>query len=144
MASIIVAVTANEYMFHLSAARSTMKNGNALSLPSEISDTIKLALWKSDTMPDDFFATRCKIRLAKNGNTVTGGYIVLDGVLMGLFANGCPGSWLLGQAHKDGASKLDCFDGFLVSFYGKHGWKETSRAANWTAGQPDVVWMARN
>jgi hypothetical protein len=40
-----------------------------------------------------------------------------------------------------GANVLDCFDGFLVEFYTKHGWREYDRAPNWTPGNPDVVFL---
>jgi hypothetical protein len=43
--------------------------------------------------------------------------------------------------HK-GASKLDCFDGFLPEYYKQFGFLETERVANWTAGEPDVVFMS--
>lgn len=37
---------------------------------------------------------------------------------------------------------LDCFDGHLTNLYGKHGFKETHREKNWTAGEPDIVYMS--
>lgn len=37
--------------------------------------------------------------------------------------------------------KLDCFDGYLPGFYGSAGFSETARFANWTEGEPDVVFM---
>lgn len=42
---------------------------------------------------------------------------------------------------KMGGTNLDCFDGGLVKLYGKHGWKEVRREANWAPGGPDVVFM---
>jgi len=47
------------------------------------------------------------------------------------------------QAMRRGACHLDCFDGFLVDFYKRHGFVITARQANWTAGEPDVVYMGR-
>lgn len=38
---------------------------------------------------------------------------------------------------------LNCYDGYLVSLYGRYGFVEVAREANWTPGQPDVVYMAR-
>lgn len=42
-----------------------------------------------------------------------------------------------------GAERLDCYDGYLVTLYGRHGFHESSREPNWTPGGPDVVWMSR-
>lgn len=44
-------------------------------------------------------------------------------------------------AKQNGGVKLDCFDGFLTFFYGQLGFKEYARVANWTPGEPDVVYM---
>lgn len=44
-----------------------------------------------------------------------------------------------GEIH--GASHLDCFDGPLVRLYSRNGWVENRREANWTEGEPDVVYM---
>ena len=41
----------------------------------------------------------------------------------------------------DGVQYLDCFDGFLPSYYEKFGFVEYKREANWTEGGPDVVYM---
>lgn len=72
------------------------------------------------------------------------GYGVLDdGTLVGLFSlvRG-RGASLMANALDDGARTLDCFDGFLVDFYGRHGFVESHRATNWEgADEPDVVWM---
>lgn len=40
--------------------------------------------------------------------------------------------------------KLDCFDGKLTSLYSEAGFQEISRDKNWTAGEPDVVFMQFN
>ena len=53
------------------------------------------------------------------------------------------GNWLLDHAIKDGATRLNCFDGYLVNFYKARGFVEVNREANWTAGEPDVVFMER-
>jgi hypothetical protein len=67
-----------------------------------------------------------------------------DGTMIGLFSTvKGRGEDLVWDAvtHK-GASKLDCFDGFLPEYYKQFGFVETERVANWTAGEPDVVFMA--
>lgn len=51
------------------------------------------------------------------------------------------GAGAVQRAVLEGARQLDCFDGFLPSFYAKYGWKEAHREANWTPGEPDVVFM---
>lgn len=53
------------------------------------------------------------------------------------------GDELMIEAIKRGACHLDCFDGYLPKFYAKHGFTEVRREPNWTAGEPDVVYMAR-
>lgn len=41
----------------------------------------------------------------------------------------------------DHVEYLDCFDGFLPSYYEQFGFVEYKREANWTEGGPDVVYM---
>lgn len=72
-----------------------------------------------------------------------GGFIVkADGELIAVFSlvKG-RGRALIQAAIMQGATHLDCFDGFLVDFYKSHGFAEVDRADNWTPGAPDVVWM---
>ncbi len=45
------------------------------------------------------------------------------------------------QAIAQGAEHLNCFDTWLVSFYKKHGFVEYRREANWTPGEPGIVYM---
>lgn len=52
------------------------------------------------------------------------------------------GDTLVKDAIFFGATHLDCFDGYLPGLYARHGFRETKRVPNWTAGQPDVVWMS--
>ncbi len=54
------------------------------------------------------------------------------------------GSNLVAYAVQCGAKFLDCFDGYLVTLYGKYGFKEVQRTANFVAGKPDVVYMERD
>lgn len=51
------------------------------------------------------------------------------------------GKILATSAVKNGASNLDCFDGFLPKYWGGFGFVETKRVANYTKGGPDVVYM---
>lgn len=53
------------------------------------------------------------------------------------------GDFIVEAAIADGASRLDCFDGYLPSLYARHGFVEVRREANWTSGEPDVVFMSR-
>tara|TARA_R110000787_G_C13048770_1_gene406311 strand:+ start:108 stop:485 length:378 start_codon:yes stop_codon:yes gene_type:complete len=52
------------------------------------------------------------------------------------------GKTLVLQAISQGANNLDCFDGYLVSFYSALGFNVTKRETNWTIGHPDVVYMS--
>lgn len=67
-----------------------------------------------------------------------------DGTLIGLFSmiKGRGEDLVWDAVNHKGASKLDCFDGFLPEYYKQFGFAETERVANWTAGEPDVVFMS--
>lgn len=52
------------------------------------------------------------------------------------------GRAIVEEAILEGAVYLDCFDGYLVDFYGRHGFVECQRVDNWTPGEPDVVYMS--
>jgi hypothetical protein len=70
--------------------------------------------------------------------------VAQDGTFIGLFSTvKGRGTELVWDAvnHK-GASKLDCFDGYLPEYYKRFGFVETERVANWTPGEPDVVFMS--
>lgn len=54
------------------------------------------------------------------------------------------GNALVRAAVRRGATHLDCFDGYLPTLYGRHGFVETRREPNWTPDGPDVVWMAQS
>lgn len=153
MASILIQQNGiREYLDALGEARRTHKHGAALSSPSEVYTRVHGELWAmvhddelgGDTLGErtrEFFSQHCKVFLAKDGNRVTGGFLVLRGELIGLFATDVWGVWLLHRAMGEGARKLDCFDGFLPGYYAKHGWREVRRESNWTEGGPDVVYM---
>lgn len=51
------------------------------------------------------------------------------------------GDQIVNHAKNVGGTKLDAFDGYLPKLYGKHGFKEYKREANWTPGKADVVYM---
>jgi hypothetical protein len=56
------------------------------------------------------------------------------------------GSHAMKHALQNGATQLDCFDGRkgekgLPGFYTKFGFVEYKREKNWTAGEPDIVYM---
>jgi len=80
-----------------------------------------------------------------SGNPAFMGFAVsLSGELTSVFsAIKGNGDKILSNAVILGANNLDCFDGYLVSFYERHGFKEVRREANWTAGAADVVFMER-
>ncbi len=65
-----------------------------------------------------------------------------DGELVGVFSlvKG-RGNEIVQSAIFMGATKLDCFEGYLTALYGRHGFVETRRERNWSPTGPDVVWM---
>jgi hypothetical protein len=70
--------------------------------------------------------------------------VAQDGTLIGLFSTvKGRGTDMVWDAIKNRhAVKLDCFDGFLPAYYEQFGFQETERVANWTPGEPDVVFMS--
>jgi hypothetical protein len=95
---------------------------------------------------DNFYRKVCHVRLAKEGNDPVGGFVVMDGELVGLhnIRNGS-GDWMLREAVNLGADRLDCFDvPHLIDLYQRHGFREILREPNHTKGKPDIVWMRRN
>jgi hypothetical protein len=72
------------------------------------------------------------------------GFVVkASGELVGVFSTiKGRGDAIVTAAILNGACALDCFDGYLPTFYGRFGFVEVDRVANWTPGQPDVVFMA--
>lgn len=75
------------------------------------------------------------------------GFVVSwDGELTNLFSvvKG-RGAGLVTEAKRQGASHLDCFDGYLTSLYSQHGFVVTRREENWSGPEyPDVVFMSLN
>lgn len=84
----------------------------------------------------------------------TGFFLANDGELRNVFNHGSPGRGreAVEYAIEKGAKRLDCFDGFLVGWYEKMGFREVGRMKfnpdfapdGWDydhLGQPDVVFM---
>lgn len=70
------------------------------------------------------------------------GFGIDGGELIAVFAiDKGKGDALMAAAKDAGAKFGNCFDGYLVEFYKRHGWHETGREANWTPGGPDVVFL---
>ena len=83
-------------------------------------------------------------RLVYDGILCTGGYCVINGELCSFWSIiGGRGTWLLDNAIADGAYHLNCFDGYLPTFYKKRGFKEYQREHNWTPSGPDVIYMKK-
>jgi hypothetical protein len=79
--------------------------------------------------------------LSRDG--LSGFVVKADGELVSVFSLvGRRGDAIVEAAIANGASHLDCFDGYLPTFYARHGFIVTARVANWTEGGPDVVFMA--
>jgi hypothetical protein len=71
------------------------------------------------------------------------GYGIVNGELVGVHSRiHGHGADIMRSAIKNGATHLDCFDGFLPEFYARFGFTETRREANWSENGPDVVYMA--
>lgn len=93
------------------------------------------------THPDkaNYFNARCY--LSDDGKS---GYCVrsFTGELLYLYSL-APGRGddLVGHAVSNGARKLDCFDGYLVDLYERHGFTQVRRVKNTCVGGPDVVYM---
>lgn len=152
MASIILQckdVTA--YYYALNHARRTNKNGDSLTSAEQVTIDVADAFrqfWDArpntphKTAQEMFYKDHCKLYLAKDGKKVTGGFFILDGELRGVFTNvkGI-GNWLVQWAIREGAKRLDCFDGYLTGFYQRLGFTEVKRVENWAHGGPQVVFM---
>lgn len=84
-------------------------------------------------------------RLVFDGAQAVGGYIVLDGELIGLFCTvRGKGDWIMQHAVSDGADHLDCFaEPALLKLYHRHGFTITRSVANYDPAGLPVVYMNR-
>ena len=127
-----------------------------------------LALWKActhsvrrrwnltDVAPYDFVCAKAFLSVDPElGFGRTGFMVAPNRELVNLFNRGRPGDGRLAVAHAiaHGASRLNCYDGFLADYYRALGFVETGRAPfdpalapeGWDyaeRGRPDVVFMA--
>lgn len=90
----------------------------------------------------DFIAApeaECHYYLSSDGRS---GFFIHGTTIRGLFSlEPGRGSVLVTSAIKAGGRRLECYDGYLSALYGRHGFVVVEREANWTEGEPDVVWM---
>jgi len=82
--------------------------------------------------------------LATGTRTNCGGFAIVEDTkeLVGLWSE-VPGQgdFLVSDAVRRGATNLNCFDGYLVELYERHGFKEYRREKNYNPVGPDVVYM---
>ncbi|AWD90589.1 hypothetical protein [Pseudomonas phage Njord] len=152
MASVIIKQTdITKFYYGLGLAKRMHPKGDSLSSADEVVNEVAQAFQSfASRYPNTphksiqamFYRDHCKVYLAKDQNALTGGFLILDGELKGLFSlkQGI-GSWLVGWAVKEGAKRLDCFDGYLTGFYKRAGFTEVRRVENWAHGGPQVVYM---
>lgn len=116
------------------------------SWPAQIKDASRVDLREIQTANENhFFDRRCKIRLCYEDNKPVGGYVVLEGELLGLhnLRKGC-GDWLVQHAVLDGADRLDTLAiPHLLRLYSRYGFREVHNEPNWNPDLPHVVWMRR-
>lgn len=136
------------------AARRFHKNGRSLDTHAELVEAVGSGLWdfirkcRVDSLLTDNEARRlywqriCKVRVAQIQGADVGGFIVLHGELKALWCD-VPGRGqeLIRYATAIGATKLSCFDGFLVGLYSQFGFKVVRREPNWVHGEPDLCFM---
>lgn len=104
-------------------------------------DQMSRAEW--DQLRKEFFADTCKVRLCFEGSRAVGGYVVLNGELLGFhnFEKG-KGSWMLDHAINDGAERLTCFEGSAAErLYRSRGFFPVMWEPNYEAGGPNVLLM---
>ena len=136
------------------AARRFHKHGHALDTQAELVNEVSGAFWefmnkcRHDSFLTDAEARRlfwqriCRVRVAQIDGTDVGGFIVLHGELKALWCD-MPGTGpaLIRYAVSLGATKLSCFDGYLVGLYSQFGFKVVRREPNWVQGAPDLCYM---
>lgn len=80
-----------------------------------------------------------RVFVSNDGNN--GFMLSSSGDIQNLFSLNHRGRESLLEAIRQGGKTLDCFDGFLPKYYAQFGFVEVGRDANWTPGDPDVVYM---
>lgn len=159
MPQVIVKVTPEKFMHALNFARRTDPRINAACsaethivlriaqefrrmYPQTLAVTLSTRTGDHKRKEQEFYRRDCHVRLAMDGNEVRGGFVVLDGELMGLWnTERGYGDWMMREALSLGADRLDYFDlPALAALYTRHGFVEVLREPNHTIGQPDVVW----
>jgi hypothetical protein len=123
-ASIVDAVRHSTYLAALEAAQAESERVREATTPAKDMPTLFV----------EYF-------LAKDRKSGYG--VKFDGELIGVFSlvKGRGKDLIKEAVEIDGATKLDCFDGFLPEFYKQFGFEEYKREPNWTEGGPDVVYM---
>ncbi|MEU0120646.1 hypothetical protein ABZ114_02945 [Streptomyces albidoflavus] len=107
----------------------------ALRSARAASPRIAAATSKPAEMPDDAMYYLSE-------DLMSGFGVTPDGWAIGLFSQvKGRGPEMVAAVIREGAHLLDCFDGFLPSYYEQFGFIETERVPNWTPGAPDVVFM---
>jgi hypothetical protein len=108
-------------------------------LAQQVSEQVKNATSKWEELDDadiffkDYYLdyeNQCGFAVSFNG-TLTNVFSLVRG----------KGDYIMVNAKKAGATNLDCFDGYLTSFYKRHGFEVVRREQNWTPGEPDVCYM---
>ncbi len=118
------------------AAASSVAFLFALSTARKFSAQVSSATSAPDEIP-----TSARFFLSENGRAGYG--ITAEGTLISVFSlDRGKGNAIVSDAIANGATNLDCFDGYLPTLYARHGFTVTHREANWTPGGPDVVFMS--
>ncbi|AKY03455.1 hypothetical protein FDI80_gp73 [Streptomyces phage Aaronocolus] len=110
--------------------------GNARAVSARVAD--------ATSAPKDLPSERDGARYFLTEDLQSGYGVDGEGTLIGVFSlvKGRGESLVWDAVLFKGAHKLDCFDGFLPTYYKRFGFVETYRVANWTPGEPDVVFMS--
>ena len=81
------------------------------------------------------------VKAYKAGYAIKGGDELVNVFNAGGFEAHGAGDWLVIHAIEHGARRLDCFDNGLQQYYEKFGFKKVREEANWTPGEPSVIFM---
>jgi hypothetical protein len=115
--------------------------------PAYFRQCFERARFKSEQVRNatsDFHAERgAKYFVWSNGTEYAGCVVRPDGELTNVFSTiRGMGDRIVRFAIEHGAVYLDCFDGYLPTFYARHGFVTVATVPNWTPGGPDVVYMS--